>query len=415
MKRVAAQLRTEAGDLRLIADGHGLKGRYADALRDGARELEVRLRETAERYERVHGGLSGWAAELAGFQAAADRILHTAQAEEKAAAGSGSGSGYGSGSGSASGAPDDGDPAGRHRKALARVTDQRDGRADHYATRIRHEIDDKIRDSWWERRKNEVDTCQSLISFVVDLMGWVASGIAIAAITMTPAGWVAGLALWLTFGVLAGHLLLASAADGSWADVGMDIFGLLTMQVGAVALTNLRKVRDATKVAAELAAEERAAETAARETRSLRDRSSAVVNRRASTRAERARARHTRNIARAASLRAGHAASAEEAAVPLAVASRWEAAVVGGDKETANLHKDVQRLREAYPDSPEVQGASLGAEAHKRAFQGMWAVATLVDGWDKGVGSSDLFPQKWQYGPYGRLKNRYTNEVGSSW
>ncbi|MFC4033639.1 hypothetical protein ACFO3J_19435 [Streptomyces polygonati] len=396
MRQVAALLRAEAADLRAIAEGRGVQGRYADALRDGARELDVRLRETAERYERVQGGLTHWAGELDGFQAEAGRILHAARAEEAGNAG-------------------DVDSLAAHRRALARVTAQRDARAAHFADRIRDQIDDEIKDSWWDRCKDAIDEYQSVISFVVDVMGWVATGIAIAAITMTPAGWVAGLAVWLTFGVLAGHLLLASSADGSWADVAMDLFGLLTMKVGTVALTNLRGVRDATKLAAELAAEERAAETSARETRSLRDRTSAVVNRRASTRAERGRARHLRNIARAASVRAGHAASAAEAAVPLPEASRWEAAVVGGDRETANLHKDVQRLRAAYPESPEVQRASLGAEGHKGVFQGTWIVATAVDGVDKGAGTSDLFPWKTSYGPYGHFKNRYVREVGSRW
>ncbi|WP_329132923.1 hypothetical protein OG552_14470 [Streptomyces sp. NBC_01476] len=390
LKHVAAMLRTEASDLRTITGGRGLKGRYADALRDGARELEVRLRETAERYERVQGELTHWADELEGFQTEAGRILLIAR----------------------DAAPED---TTAQRTSLAKITAQRDHRAAHYASRLRHEIDDTIKDSWWDRCKDAIDSCQGVISFVVDVMSWVATGIAIAAITMTPAGWVAGLAVWLTFGVLAGHLLLASAGDGSWADITMDLFGLLTMRVGAAALTSLRNVRDATKLAAELAAQERAAEASARATRALRDRASAVVNRRGATRAERAMARHNRNIARAATRRAANAAFAAEAAVPLPEASRWEAAVVGGERETANLHKDVLRLRAAYPDSPEVQRASVGAEGHKRVFQGTWIAATALDAADKGAGSSDLFPWKTSYGRYGDAKNRYVREVGSQW
>jgi hypothetical protein len=302
-----------------------------------------------------------------------------------------------------------------YRASLAKVTAQRDERAAYYASRIRGDIDDTIKDSWWERCKDAVDDYQSAISLAVDVMSWVATGIAIAAITMTPAGWVAGLALWLTFGVLAGHLLLASAGDGSWADIAMDLFGLLTMQVGATALRSLRGVRDATKLAAELVAEERAAETSARATQALRDRTSAVLNRRASTRAARAMARHNRNIARAAIRRAGRAAAAQEAATPMASASRWEAAAVGGDRETANLHKDVVRLRASYPDSPAVQRASEGAEGHKWIFQGTWVAATAVDAVDKGAGTSDLFPWKTASGPYGDAKNRYVREVGSKW
>jgi hypothetical protein len=411
MKRVAAMLRTEARDLKAIAEseerGQGLRGHYADALRDGARELEVRLRETAERYERVHADLTGWAGELEGFQSEAGRILRMAQAEAGESAGDSAGSADPGDSG--------GDATAAHRTSLAKVTAQRDLRAAHYAARIRDDIDDTIKDSWWERCKDAIDDYQSVISFVVDVMSWIATGIAIAAITMTPAGWAAGLAIWLTFGVLAGHLLLASTGDGSWADVAMDLFGLLAMQVGTVALTSLRNVRNATKLAAELAAEERAAESASLATQSLRDRTSAVVNRRASTRAARAKARHDRNIARAANRRAGLIAAAVEAAVPLATASRWEAAAVGGEKETANLYKDVLRLRGAYSESAAVQRSSAGAEAHKAAFQRAWIASTAVDGVDKLAGDSDLFRWKPALGYYGDAKGRFTREAGSKW
>lgn len=407
MRQVAAMLRAEAKDLRLISQGQGLKGRYADALRDGAGELEAHLRETAGRYERVHAELVGWAHELADLQTAADRVVRAAQAEVASSFEDTDSSGGAEGDGE--------DRVALYRASLARVIAQRDERAACYASRIHGDIDDTIKDSWWERCKDAVDDYQRVISLAVDVMSWVATGIAIAAITMTPAGWVAGLALWLTFGVLAGHLLLAAAGDGSWADIAMDLFGVLTMQVGATALRSLRGVRDATKLAAELVAEERAAEASARATRALRDRASAVVNRRASTRAARAMARHNRNIVRAANLRAGRAAAVREAATPMASASRWEAAAVGGDRETANLHKDVVRLRASYPDSPAVQRASVGAEGHKWVFQGTWIAATAVDGTDKGLGSSDVAWFKPDCGSYGRAKDRYTREVGSAW
>lgn len=434
LKRVAATLRGEARDLKPIGQGEGLKGRYADALRDGARELEVHLRETAERYERVHGHLTGWAHELEGLQAEADGILRRARADAEAVSGSGggsvsggvSGSGGGPGPGSASGAggpsgaPDhgdaaDADPVAKHRRALAAVEAHRDQRAAHYASRIRHEIDDKIKDSWWERFKNGLDDVQGVVSVVLDVMSWVASGIAIAAIILTPAGWVTTLALWLTVGVFGGHLLLAAAGLASWADVAMDVFGLLTMSLGSVALRGLRSVRDATKLAAELAAEERALADATRAAQPLRDRTSAVINRRGSTRAARARARHDRNIARAAARRAGHEAAAGEAATPMAQATRWERARMGGDPEMANMHKDVLRLRADYPENAAVQKASEGADEYRLMFRVAWGASTAVDGVDKGLGGSDFMPFLPEYGPYGRAKGRYVKEVGTAW
>jgi hypothetical protein len=411
MQRVAAMLRREAGDLRLIAGGEGLKGRYADALRDGAQDLEVHLRETAERYERVHGHLTGWAHELEGFQADADRILRTAQAEQSAAAGKAD---TGAAGKLADSSGDD-DPMAGHRRSLAKVEALRDERAAHYASLVGHEIDDTIKDSRWERFKDQIDDWKGVISFVVDVMSWAATIIAVAALLTTPAGWLAGLAVWLSVGVLAGHVVLGLAGDGSWADVAMDVFGLLTMQVGNSALKGLRGVRDATKAAAQAAAEEVAAANSARATRAVRDRASAVVNRRGSTRAARARARHQRNIADAANRRAGRQAASEEAGTPMPEASRWEAAWMGGEKESTNMYKDVQRMRVAYPENGAVQRASGGAEGYKRAFQTSWGSATVVDSGDKFLGDSDLFPMKPASSAYGAAKGRFTKEAGSKW
>ncbi|MEE4545433.1 hypothetical protein V2S66_26125 [Streptomyces sp. V4-01] len=400
LKHVATLLRREAGDLRVIAQGDGLVGRYAEALRDGARDLEGHLGETAGRYERVHGHLTCWAHELAGLQADAARILRAAREDAGADPGSGSGAD---------------DPLAAHRASLAKVEALRDERAGHYGHLLGHQIDDKIKDSRWQRLKNAVHDWQGVISLAVDVMSWTATVIAVAALLTTPAGWVAGLALWLSFGVLAGHLLLAAAGDGSWADIAMDAFGLLTMHVGNAALTELRAVRDATKRAAQAAADEAAAANSARATQAVRDRASAVVNRRGATRAERAKARHDRNIARASNRRAGRDAADAEASTPMPEATRWEAVRMGGEKESMNVHKDIQRMRAAYPRNAAVALASEGADARKRVFEATWMAATTVDGFDKGAGSSDIYPSKWQYGPYGRLKDRYTREIGSAW
>jgi hypothetical protein len=412
MKRLAAMLRAEAADLTVIGAGDGLKGGYAVKLRDEARELEIHLRETAGRYERVHGHLAGWAAELEDIQSDAGRLLHKARADAEAAAAAPDTPGGGD---DHRGADADEDPLAEHRRSLTRIETHRDTRAAHYASKIRHEINDKIRDSWWERRKNEIDGVKGAISLVVDVMSYVATGIALIAIVMTPAGWVAALAIWLAVGVLAGHTLLATAADGSWLDVAMDIFGLLTMGVGTAALNNLRSVRTATKLAAQAAADERAAAAATRASRPVLDRSSATVSRRSATRAARAKARHDRNIAKAAAKRAGRDAAAGEATTPIAEASQREAMLLGGDRETANLYKDVVRMRAAYPESVAVRRASEGAERHRNAFRGAWIGATGVDLGDKFFGDSDLFPMKPASAGYGDFKGRYVKEAGTSW
>lgn len=79
------------------------------------------------------------------------------------------------------------------------------------------------------------------------------------------------------------------------------------------------------------------------------------------------------------------------------------------------MHKDIARMRSAYPRNPAVQRAGRGAEAYKRGFQATWGAGSVVDVWDKCAGSSDIYPSKWQYGEYGAFKGRYTREVGTSW
>src|SRR5690348_2921109 len=82
MRNLADSLCQQAHELKIIGHGEGLKGKYADKLRDKSNELEKHLREVAERYENTNGYVSSWADELEGMQAESIRILHAAQATE---------------------------------------------------------------------------------------------------------------------------------------------------------------------------------------------------------------------------------------------------------------------------------------------------------------------------------------------
>lgn len=88
---------------------------------------------------------------------------------------------------------------------------------------------------------------------------------------------------------------------------------------------------------------------------------------------------------------------------------------MGGEKEFMNMHKDVQRMRSAYPRNTAVLRASEAADRHKRTFQLAWGGATAVDFGDKMFGDSDLFPMKPASGVYGAGKARFTREVGTEW
>ncbi len=240
MRRLALALRDQARELRTIAAGEDLKGKYATTLRDGASDLELRLRQTAERYEHVHGHLTGWATELEDFQATSLTLLRRAHDTGPHRP------------------PDD--PLQPLRQALTRLTEERDERASHYAGRIRRACDDVIKDSAWEEFGDGVDAVlnDKWVERFFEAASWVVAIVGIATLFFTPAGWLVDLALDLTLMIAAKDVLALSVGEGSWFDIGMDALGFLTMATGAVAITMLERVQDATKIEAEAAAVERA-------------------------------------------------------------------------------------------------------------------------------------------------------------
>ncbi len=393
MRTLARGLRDQARELRGIAAGEDLEGRYADALRDSAADLEVRLRQTAERYEHVHGHLAGWAGELEDLQAASVALLHRARPP----------------------APEDVLPL--LRRSLARLTETRDTRAAFYAARINHACDDVIRDSVWERMENEAELIleDESVEALLETAGWVTTAVGLAALFFTPAGWIVDLALDLTIMLAAKDVLALSVGEGSWFDIGMDTVGLLTMGAGMQAAEELARIHSATKLAAEAAAEERATSIALGEERSDLDRTYRVTNRRSESRAAKAAARRLRaGIVNRAGL-SGRAARQAEHALPMAEASPLEALPFGGDRETANACKDIDRMRAVYADSHAVQTASRNAGVWRGASKASFLVGAGTDGIDKGLSKSDLLSFKAWSGRYEDFKGQFKVTIGSGW
>ncbi|WP_405647089.1 putative T7SS-secreted protein [Streptomyces sp. NBC_00019] len=244
MRNVASSLRDQARDLRAIKDDNELKGKYAAKLREESEGLEKHLREVASRYERVHGHLSNWADDLELHQGEADKILAKAKKEQEEVEAEKKKQASSDGR-DKSPAPDD--PFESYRKQLESLKGDRDNRADYYAGKIGDEIDDIIKDSWWE---GVVD----YVKVAIDVLSWAATIIGIVALFITPVGWVAMIATVATGLVMAGHLLLAVTGDGSWMDVAMDAFSLVTMGLGTKALKGLKGVQALTRKASTKAA-----------------------------------------------------------------------------------------------------------------------------------------------------------------
>lgn len=395
LRRLAVGLRDQAGELRAIAGADRLRGRYATALRDRAADLELRLRQTAERCERVRDPLADWAGELDAFQAESRHLLHRARALP----------------------PDDAESLRLLRVSLARLVETRDHRAERCARRIRDACDDVLTDSRWERLADRIDAVldTAWCGEVFEVAGWVTTVVGVTALFLTPAGWAVDGALALGAAVAAKDGLALATGEGSWFDVGMDTVGLLTMGAGKAAFASLDGIRVATRGVAGVAAEERAVEESVRTSRPALDRTYRVTGRRASSGAARAEARRVRAGLRAEAARAGSLARAEEESRALPPATAREALAFGGDREVAGVCKDIERMRTAYVNSREVQAAAGHAKGWEAAYKtGFW-IGAGTDMGDKGFGSSDLFPGKWSFSPYDQFKDRFTVVEGSKW
>ncbi|GAB2876715.1 hypothetical protein GCM10027074_50970 [Streptomyces deserti] len=255
MKGVASSLREQAGLLRGIGDDNELKGKYAGSLRDESEGLEKKLREVAERYEHVHGYLTSWAGELEDFQIQADKVLANAKkAQEEADAGKKKATVDKPGPGEPSPSPSgtDHDPLSEYRLQLSRITSERDERAAHFAGKIRDELDDVIKDSFWDDAKgwlhDNADVFKKIGDLVGDLSG-ILGMLAIITMPFPPLGAIFATAAAVTSGIaLLSHLAAkAGGADVSWFTIGLEALGSIP---GITAFAKGVKVADGAVAAA---------------------------------------------------------------------------------------------------------------------------------------------------------------------
>ncbi|WP_308013438.1 hypothetical protein [Streptomyces beigongshangae] len=250
MVSVAQKLRNQAKNLQTLSNEERLKGKYAKRLREDSSTLEKHMREVASRYDRVHGHLTTWSNELEDFQSDADRVLRQAKekqdeiAAEKAKAVDSADKQTPQPSRSGT----DDDPLQTYRNRLHTITGDRDSRANHFAGKIRDEIDDVIEDSWWDDVKGWFHDNADWIKTVLDGLGWVATIAGIVAI------WIPGLNLLVlaiaVLTILTRSILVASG-DASWTDLAFDIGGLLLMGIGRGGINALKSANRTTSTAAQ--------------------------------------------------------------------------------------------------------------------------------------------------------------------
>ncbi|MFD5181803.1 hypothetical protein ACFWMQ_04030 [Streptomyces sp. NPDC058372] len=370
LTNVREELDDQADRLKGIRDDDELRGKYATTLKEEAEVLEGQLRDVADRYGRVVVPLGKWADELEGFQTEADTICKNAatrqeeiEAEDKA--------------------PTDreSDPLRGYRTDLAKVLSDRDTQGNKRAREIREAINnDGVEDSPWDDLIGWVHENADWIKVVIDVIGWVATILAVVALFI-PGLNIAVLLLIAGIVVVGTRLLLVASGDASWMDVAIDSFGLLTMGVGRVGLGMLRGASTAARSSARSAR----LVSGMRTHRGVMDE---LRNALATTQG----GAFTRNGLRDAmnQVRRGILDDAADAAINPGPVSNATRLLHLGDEEVASLAANVARNVDALP-----QAVSSGTQAAARAGQGLAQAAAwgglAVDLGDKSLGQSDAF------------------------
>ncbi|MFE9686015.1 hypothetical protein [Streptomyces sp. NPDC006285] len=380
MVSVAQKLRDQAKNLQALSNEEQLKGKYVKRLREDSSTLEKHMREVASRYERVHGHLTTWSNELEDFQSDADRVLRQAKekqdeiaAEKAKAADSGDKQ---TPQPAASGTDDD--PLQTYRNQLHTITDDRDSRANHFAGKIRDEIDDVIEDSWWDDVKGWFHDNADWIKTVLDGLGWVATIAGIIAI------WIPGLNLLvLAIAVLTilTRSMLVATGDASWTDLAFDVGGLLLMGIGRGGINALKGANKATSTAAQ-STRTAALKSGLRSHKGmLNDLATAMAG------AQDDVSRRFFSDLRTFTLKkiSGEAGRVAKAPTPVSTLSKWAHL---GDDEAAGLFGQLRANKGVFPDAVS-GGASLKGHAGYVASMGAAYVGMGVDVMDKSLSKSD--------------------------
>ncbi|HYZ57283.1 MAG TPA: hypothetical protein VE733_27785 [Streptosporangiaceae bacterium] len=262
---VARQISDQVAALRKIgaggADG-ALKGQYADKIHSSANDLAGQLGKVAGRYQKVSAALNGWILGLEQAQSMSIQALNQAEgphAKLNQAVVLPSGSNL---------TPQQKQDIQNYHTSMQRAqaeldaakallnkaTTLRDNSASYHAGLINKAIDDAVKDSWWDRFKDWVGQYAWLIRDVCTGLEVIATILAIAALFIPGVNIVAAL-LWIGFGLtaaaLVGRLMLAATGNGSWFDVALDAFALLTFGLGKAAAGALKGMAEGTETLGE--------------------------------------------------------------------------------------------------------------------------------------------------------------------
>lgn len=384
-------LEEQARKLRKIGKDDTLKGKYVGRLHDESEKLADKFDKTKGRYKKVSSALHGWASDLEEAQRVAGKARQHAKHHEK---------------------DDDEVDEAQKRLSDAMVTYQQQGQK--VVRKIDEAIDDDVEDSLWDDIDAWVDEHADAIKTVVEALSWAGTILAAVALIWTLPGVLAVLAVGLAVAVLAGNTLLASTGNGSWGSVALSAISLATVGTGAAATKAISGIRAGTKTAA-VKASGKATERGTRQAlRGKQDKlAQTMQNSRKGSAKFNAASRKMTKLRRDYK-DARNYGMAQEMKRDMQVASRRQSVTVGGNHTVSDSYKDVQHMKQLYPNDPGVQAASRGVEGARKVSQAGWGTATTIDLGAKGMGGSNIFDYP-AYGPYQDTMGKFKQEQGSYW
>lgn len=245
--RLGKMAQTILNQVQLLKDiaGDENSGKFKEKLADAATELRGDLTKIADRYESVSGYLDSWADDLEHAQSESLRALHRAQQIAPAA-----------NAPQMTQAPDPNHPltdqqktqeaaakkAHQHlqdeldacKRQLGQAKEYRDHWGHFWMQKIENSEHDGLKDSTWDRIKSWIHEHAGWIKVLADICTWVVTILVVIALFVPGLDIGAAILLPLMVGALLGHTALALSGDGSWMDVGMDVFALATLGAGGL-------------------------------------------------------------------------------------------------------------------------------------------------------------------------------------
>jgi hypothetical protein len=251
---IADEIQQQVARLRAISsDNTYLKGQYVDKLKSASDDVANSLQKVVGRYQKVSSALSKWVPELEYAQSESLKALQQAQdayARQQ------------QNQPPSSPPPNNGKPPtpqqkqaeqarqqaynqassdlAAARQRLDNVVSGRDHNGSARAGEIRHAIDDGVADSWWDQFKDFISKIAGLLKDVATVLEVIATILAVVALFIPGLDLIVILGIAVTAAALLIRTVLAATGNGSWVDVALDAFALLTFGAGKLVTSAMR-------------------------------------------------------------------------------------------------------------------------------------------------------------------------------